>query len=312
MKVLVAGATGVIGRRLVPQLLAGGHEVTALARSRQSARAAEALGARPVQADALDAEATMSAVGEAAPEVLIHQLTSLPRRIDPRHIERDFVFNDRLRSEGTRHLVAAAQASGTRRVIAQSIAFMYAPGPPGTIHPESDPLLSDEQAPQSFRRSARAVRELESAVLAADGVVLRYGYFYGPGSAIAPDGSAGEDVARRRLPVVGGGGGVWSFVHVDDAASATVAALERGRPGAYNVVDDEPARVSEWLPAFADAVGAPKPWRAPAFLARLAAGSYGVATMTRAQGASNELAKAELGWAPAHPSWREGFRSALR
>ena len=312
MKVVVAGATGVIGRRLVPQLLAGGHEVTALVRSPRSARAAEALGAKPVQADALDAGATMRAVGEAAPEILIHQLTSLPRRIDPRQIERDFVLNDRLRSEGTRHLVAAAQASGAPRVIAQSIAFMYAPGPPGTIHRESDPLLSDEQAPRRFRRSARAVRELESAVLGADGVVLRYGYFYGPGSAIAPDGSMGEDVARRRFPVVGDGAGVWSFVHVDDAASATVAALEGGRSGAYNVVDDEPARVSEWLPAFAHALGAPKPWRAPVFLARLAAGSYGVATMTRAQGASNELAKAELGWAPAHPTWREGFRSALR
>jgi nucleoside-diphosphate-sugar epimerase len=311
VKVLVAGATGVIGRRLVPQLLAAGHEVTALVRSPQSARAAETLGAKPVHADALDADACARAVGEAAPEVVIHQLTALPRRIDPRRIERDFVLNDRLRGEGTRNLVAAARACGARRVIAQSIAFMYAPGPPGTIHRESDALISDEQAPKSFSRTARAVRELESSVLGAGGVVLRYGYFYGPGSAIAPDGSMGEDVARRRFPIVGDGAGVWSFVHVDDAASAAVAALERGSSGAYNVVDDEPARVSDWLPAFAQAVGARRPRRVPVFLARLAAGSYGVAAMTRAQGASNELAKAELGWTPAHPSWREGFGSAL-
>jgi nucleoside-diphosphate-sugar epimerase len=166
VKVLVAGATGAIGRRLVPQLLAGGHEVSALVRSPQSASSAQALGAKPVHADALDPDATMRALGEAAPEIVIHQLTSLPRRIDPRRIERDFVLNDRLRSEGTRHLVAAAQASGVRRVIAQSIAFMYAPGPPGTIHRESDALLSEEQAPQSFRRTARAVRELESSATA--------------------------------------------------------------------------------------------------------------------------------------------------
>ena len=261
MKVLIAGATGVIGRRLVPQLLGAAHEVTAMVRSDDAALAAQAAGARHVRADALDAEATMRAVAQAAPEVVIHQLTSLPRRIDPRRIQRDFVLNDRLRSEGTRNLVAAAKASGARRVVAQSIAFMYAPGPAGTLHVESDPLISDEQAPSSFRRSARAVRELESAVLAADGVVLRYGYFYGPGSAIARDGSVGEDVARRRMPVVGRGTGVWSFIHIDDAAAATVAALDRGRPGAYNVVDDEPARVSEWLPALAAALGAPKPRR---------------------------------------------------
>ena len=311
MKVLVAGATGVIGRRLVPQLLGAGHDVTAMVRSEDAARAAQGTGARHVRADALDAQGTMRAVVQAAPEVLVHQLTSIPARIDPRRLERDFAVNDRLRGEGTRNLVAAAQECGARRVIAQSVAFAYAPGPSGTIHRESDPLISDEQASKSFRRSARALRELESAVLGVGGVVLRYGYFYGPGSAIARNGSMGEDVARRRVPVVGRGTGVWSFIHVDDAAAATVAALDRGRAGAYNVVDDEPARVSEWLPAFSAALGAPKPLRAPALLARLAAGSYGVTVMTSAQGASNELAKAELGWAPEYPSWREGFRSAL-
>jgi len=311
VKVLLAGATGVIGRRLVPQLLGAGHDVTAMVRSEDAARAAQGTGARHVRADALDAQGTMRAIAQAAPEVLVHQLTSIPARIDPRRLERDFAVNDRLRGEGTRNLVAAAQECGARRVIAQSVAFAYAPGPPGTVHRESDPLISDEQASKSFRRSARALRELESAVLGVGGVVLRYGYFYGPGSAIARNGSMGEDVARRRVPVVGRGTGVWSFIHIDDAAAATVAALDRGRAGAYNVVDDEPARVSEWLPAFAAALGAPKPLRAPALLARLAAGSYGVAVMTSAQGASNELAKAELGWAPAYSSWREGFRSAL-
>jgi nucleoside-diphosphate-sugar epimerase len=311
VKVLVAGATGVIGRRLVPHLLGAGHEVTAMVRSEDSARAAQQAGAHHVRADALDGAATMRAVTESAPEVLVHQLTSIPARIDPRRLERDFAVNDRLRSEGTRNLVAAAQACGARRLIAQSVAFAYAPGPHGTIHGEGDPLISDEQASKSFRRSARALRELESSVLGAGGVVLRYGYFYGPGSAIARDGSMGEDVARRRVPVVGRGTGVWSFIHVDDAAAATVAALDRGRPGAYNIVDDEPARVSDWLPAFAAALGAPKPLRAPKLLARLAAGSYGVAVMTSAQGASNALAKAELGWAPAYASWREGFTTAL-
>jgi nucleoside-diphosphate-sugar epimerase len=311
VKVLVAGATGVIGRRLVPQLLGAGHDVTAMVRSEDAARAAQGTGARHVRADALNAQGTMRAVAQAAPEVLVHQLTSIPARIDPRRLERDFAVNDRLRGEGTRNLVAAAQECGARRVIAQSVAFAYAPGPPGTIHRESDPLISDEQASKSFRRSARALRELESAVLGAGGVVLRYGYFYGPGSAIARNGSMGEDVARRRVPVVGRGTGVWSFIHIDDAAAATVAALDRAPSGAYNVVDDDPAPVSDWLPAFAAALGAPKPLRAPALLARLAAGSYGVMVMTSAQGASNELAKAELGWAPAYPSWREGFRSAL-
>ncbi len=311
MRVLVAGATGVIGRRLVPALLGDGHDVLGMARSPQSARALEAMGARSVLADALDAAATMRAVGEAAPDAVINQLTSLPKRIDPRRIERDFALNDRLRSDGTRNLLAAAQAGGARRVIAQSIAFMYAPGPAATVHRESDPLLADEQAPKAFRRTAAAIRGLESAVLGAGGVVLRYGYFYGPGSSISADGSMGEDLRRRRMPIVGDGGGVWSLIHVDDAASATVAALAREQPGTYNIVDDEPARVSEWLPAFAAAVDAPRPMRVPVLLARPLAGSYGVATMTRAQGASNALAKGELGWVPAYPSWREGFSSAL-
>jgi len=310
MRVFVAGATGAIGRRLVPLLKSAGHQVTGMTRSPARADALRALGAEPAVADALDADAVREAVATARPEAVIHELTALPQRIDPRRIERDFELNDRLRSEGTRILVASAQQAGARRIIAQSIAFMYARGPAGTLHAESDPLL-DEGAPKAFQRTARAVRELERAVLGAEGVVLRYGYFYGPGSAISREGSMGEDLARRRMPIVGSGGGVWSFIHIDDAARATVAALSRGRSGAYNIVDDEPAPVSQWLPALAQALGAPRPLRAPAFIARFAAGAYGVEIMTKAQGASNRLAKAELGWEPEHASWREGFRDAL-
>jgi nucleoside-diphosphate-sugar epimerase len=310
MRVFLAGATGVIGQRLVPLLVAEGHNVTGMVRSPERVEALRAMGAEPAIADALDADAVRTVVREARPDAVIDQLTSLPRRIDPRKIERDFVLNDRLRSEGTRHLVDAARAAGAGRIVAQSIAFAYAPGPPGTLHLEQDPLLL-EQAPRVFRRSARAIGDLEGAVLDAGGVVLRYGYFYGPGSAISPTGSVGEDLVRRRLPIVGKGEGVWSFIHVEDAARATVAALTRGEPGAYNVVDDNPAAVSEWLPALADVLGAPRPRRVPALIARLAAGSYGVASMTRAQGASNELARAKLGWSPQHPSWREGFQTAL-
>jgi nucleoside-diphosphate-sugar epimerase len=311
VRVFLAGATGVIGRRLTALLVSEGHHVTGMTRSEQRGEAIRALGAEPVIADALDAPAVASAVRQARPDAVVNQLTSLPSRIDPRKIRRDFALNDRLRSEGTRILVDAAHAAGATRILAQSIAFMYAPGPPGTVHGESDPLLAAQEAPESFARSAGAVADLERAVLGAGGVVLRYGYFYGPGSAISRGGSMAEELARRRLPIVGRGAGVWSFIHVDDAARATAAALERGRPDAYNIVDDEPAPVAQWLPALASALGAPRPMRVPAFLARIAAGSYGVSTMTRAQGASNELAKRELGWSPVHASWREGFRTAL-
>jgi nucleoside-diphosphate-sugar epimerase len=309
MRVFLAGATGVIGRRLVPMLLAEGHQVTGMTRSPGKAQQLRIAGAEPVVADALDRQAVQAAVREARPEAVIHQLTALPQRIDPRKIERDFELNDRLRSEGTRVLVDAARAAGAERILAQSIAFAYAPGPPGTIHRESDPLV--HEPPKSFQRSAKALGDLESAVLEASGIVLRYGYFYGPGTSISSSGSMIQDLARRRLPIVGGGGGVWSFIHIDDAARATVAALGREGPSVYNIVDDEPARVADWIPALAEASKAPKPWRVPAFVARLAAGEYGASIMTHGQGASNELAKRDLGWQPAHPSWREGFRTSL-
>jgi nucleoside-diphosphate-sugar epimerase len=309
MRVFVAGATGVIGRRLVPMLLADGHQVTGMSRSPNKVQALRAIGAEPVVADALDAQAVSAAVREARPDAVIHQLTSLPPRIDPRKIARDFATNDRLRSEGTRILVDAAQAAGATRLLAQSVAFAYAPGPVGTVHEEGDPLYLD--SPEPFRRSANALHALERAVTDAGGISLRYGYFYGPGSSISASGSMGYEISRRRLPIVGHGQGVWSFIHVEDAARATVAALASGRRGPYNIVDDDPAPVCQWLPALAAALGAPPPRRIPAWLARPVAGSYGVSVMTSAQGAANELAKRELDWEPQIPSWREGFRTGL-
>jgi 2-alkyl-3-oxoalkanoate reductase len=311
MRIFLAGATGAIGCHLVPLLLADGHQVTGTTRSPERARDLQAAGAEAVVADALDADAVRTAVVAAQPDAVIHQLTAIPARLDPRTIERDFVLNDRLRSEGTRHLVSAAREAGARRVIAQSIAFIYATGTPGSLHLESDPLLDDEQSPKSFRRTARAVRELEQTVLEAGGIVLRYGYFYGPGSSIARNGAMADELHRRRVPVVGGGGGVWSFIHLADAARATVAALAHDGPAVFNIVDDDPAPVAQWLPALAQALHAPRPWRVPTLIARPLAGSYGIQTMTRVQGASNALAKRELGWQPHYESWREGFREGL-
>jgi 2-alkyl-3-oxoalkanoate reductase len=311
MRVFLAGATGVIGRRLLPLLLAEGHEVTGMTRSAARTEQLRAVGAEAVVADAFDAEQLKRAVAEARPDAVIHQLTSIPPRIDPRKMERDFATNDRLRTEGTANLVAAAKAAGVTRVLAQSVAFFYAPGPPGTVHDEGDPLLREDQAPTPVKRSTAALASLERTVLDAGGTVLRYGYFYGPGSAISREGSTGREVARGRLPIVGSGAGVWSFIHVDDAAAATVAALGANKPGVFNVVDDEPARVAEWIPALARALGARKPRKVPALLARAFAGSYGVAIMTEAQGASGALAKRELGWTPRYASWREGFETAL-
>ena len=311
MRVFLAGATGVIGRRLLPLLLAEGHQVTGTTRSRERVDQLRSAGAEPVLVDAFDAAALAQAVADARPDAVIHQLTAIPPRIDPRKMERDFATNDRLRTEGTANLVAAARAAGVERLIAQSVAFFYAPGPPGTIHGEDDPLLSEQQALGPVKRSTKALASLERTVLDAGGTILRYGYFYGPGSAIARDGSTGEAVAKRQLPIVGSGAGVWSFVHVDDAAAATVAALDANKPGVFNVVDDEPARVADWIPALAEALAARKPRKVPALLARPLAGRYGVTMMTEAQGATNARAKRELGWSPKHTSWREGFRTAL-
>jgi nucleoside-diphosphate-sugar epimerase len=311
VRVFLAGATGAIGRPLVARLLAKGHEVIGSTRSPERARQLEQAGASAVVLDALDREAVIAAVSAAAPQAVIHELTALPQRIDPRKMVRDFALNDRLRTEGTQILLDAAAAAGAKRILTQSIAFTYAPGPPGTVHPESDPLMRGEDTSPTYARSADALRELERLTLRAGGLVLRYGYFYGTGTAICAEGSIGREMRRGRMPIVGGGGGVWSFIHIEDAAAATLAALTEGAPGAYNIVDDDPAPVRDWIPALADALGARRPMRVPALIARPLAGSYGVYAMTAIQGARNEKAKQALNWTPEHPSWRKGFTQAL-
>ncbi len=311
MRVLVAGASGAIGRPLLPRLLRDGHTVIGMSRSPKGADAIGALGAQPLVCDALDPDAVMSAVAGVAPDAIIHQLTALPAAIEPRRLGRQLAATDRLRREGTRNLVDAALAAGTRRFVAQSVAFMYAPAG-GPVKSEEDPLYLD--APPTLAPSIEAVAELERIVRQTpgiDGLVLRYGYFYGPGTAYAADGSIAAQVRRRRFPIVGAGTGTYSFVHVEDAADATALALGRGAPGVYNVVDDEPAAVSAWLPAYAAAIGAPPPRRVPELVARVVAGSVAVYQLNHLRGATNAKAMRELGWTPAHPSWRTGFRAAL-
>jgi 2-alkyl-3-oxoalkanoate reductase len=311
MKVFLAGATGVIGRPLVPMLVKAGHEVTAMTRSETKTQALREAGAEPVVCDVFDAEALRESVVAASPQAVIHELTDLPPTLDPRRMEEQTAGNDRIRTEGTRNLVGAAVAADAKRIVAQSIAFAYAPTG-GSVKDEDEPLFDD--APWPWSRSVEALRELERLVTQTEGIegiVLRYGFFYGPGSAYAGNGYIAREVRRRRFPLVGSGGGVFSYIHVDDAAAATLAALERGRPGIYNVVDDDPAPMREWLPHYADALGAKKPFRVPKLIARLVAGAYTTQMATELRGASNERAKRELDWTPRYPSWRQGFREAL-
>jgi nucleoside-diphosphate-sugar epimerase len=303
MRVLVAGAGGVIGRPLIGLLTAAGHEVVALTRSASKAEYLRAAGAEPVICDALQAAELARAVKAARADVVVNQLTALPARINPRRITRDLAATNRLRTEGTRNLMAAA--AGVAHVVAQSVAFAYAPGD-GDLRRESDPLYHG--APDGFRPAVRAISDLEQATLRTAGVrgaVLRYGYFYGPGTAYAADGSIAADVRRRRFPIIGSGSGVFSFVHLDDAATATLAAIEQHAEGIYNIVDDEPARVSDWLPAYARILGAPAPRRLPPWAGRVLGGSYAVYLMIEMPGASNQHARAALGWRPQRPSWRE-------
>jgi nucleoside-diphosphate-sugar epimerase len=309
MRVFVAGATGAVGTRLVPALVEAGHSVVGMTRSPEKAVAVRSAGAEPVVADALDREAVTEAVRSAEPEAVVHQLTALPSKFNARKVDRLFATTNRLRTEGTDHLLAAAQAAGARRFVAQSFAGWPYARVGGPVKTEDDPL--DPDPPAAMRGTVEAIRHLERAVLGADGVegiVLRYGGFYGPGTGL---GAMLDEVRRRRFPIVGKGTGMWSFVHMEDVAGATLAAVERGAPGVYNVVDDEPAPVSEWLPYLAEAIGAKPPRRVPAFVGRLVAGEAAVSLMTQARGASNEKAKRELGWQPIYPSWREGFRSGL-
>jgi nucleoside-diphosphate-sugar epimerase len=312
MRIFLAGATGALGRRLVPLLVGHGHQVTAMTRSPEKAAGLRVAGADPLVADALDRGAVLEAVAAARPEVVVHQLTDLAGATNLRRFDEGFAATNRLRTQGTDHLVEAARAAGARRLVAQSFAGWPFARVGGPVKTEDDPL--DPDPPAQLRRTLDAIRHLESAVLGAadlEGVVLRYGGFYGPGTSAGVGGYLLDDLRRRRLPVVGAGGGVWSFVHIDDAATATVAAVERGAPGIYQIVDDDPAPVSAWLPALAAAAGARPPRRVPVWLARLLAGEHGVVLMTEARGASNAKARRELGWAPAYPSWRQGFRRGL-
>ena len=318
MKVFVAGATGAIGIQLVPQLAAAGHDVIAMTRSPAKTDALRVLGARPVVADALDPDAVARAVAETEPEAIIHQLTALkgdPGLRDMRSPDRFGAMTNRLRTEGTDHLLAAGRAVGIRRFIAQSIVAI------GTYARTGGPAKTEDDTPDldlpaKGRSGADALRYLEDAVTGidwAEGIVLRYGAFYGPGTGVSadPDALLTKAIRKRRLPIIGDGGGVWSYVHIEDAASATVAAVDNGRPGIYNVVDDEPAPVREWLPFLAEQLGAKRPMRVPRLVVRLLAGEAAVMQMTEVRGGSNAKAKRVLGWQPRWSSWRVGFAKGL-
>jgi 2-alkyl-3-oxoalkanoate reductase len=320
MKVFLAGATGVLGRALVPQLVARGHEVVGMTRSASKQDLVRSLGARPVVADALDPDAVAQAVASAEPEVIVHQLTALsgPMSVrDARRPDRSVAatMTNRLRTEATDHLLAAGRAVGARRFVAQSFgAFRFA-RTGGPVHTEADPLDPNDP-PAALRTAQAAYLYLEQAVTTiewGEGLALRYGGFYGPGTSmsLAPDAQMAAPIRKRRFPIVGDGGGVWSYVHIEDAAAATAVAVERGQPGIYNVVDDEPAPAREWLPVLASALDAKPPRRVPRWLARLLAGEAATVMMTEARGASNEKAKRELGWKPRYASWRQGFAQGL-
>jgi nucleoside-diphosphate-sugar epimerase len=268
------------------------------------------LGALPVVADALDRDQVEDAVGSASPDVIVHQLTAIPAVLDLRHFDRDFALTNRLRTEGTDYLLSAGQALGVRRFVAQSYFASYA-RTGAAVKSEEDAL--DTAPPREQRGVVASIRHVEEAVLGArwtEGIVLRYGAFYGPGTSLAPGAEQVELIRKRRFPLVGDAGGVWSFIHIADAAEATVAAVEHGSRGVYNVVDDDPAPVAVWLPALAQELGAKRPMHVPRFVGRLFAGEVGVVMMTELRGASNAKAKRELAWRPAHPSWRQGFAMA--
>jgi 2-alkyl-3-oxoalkanoate reductase len=319
MKVFVAGATGVLGRELVPRLVARDHEVVGMTRSASKQDLVRGLGARPVVADALDPDAVAQAVASAEPEVIVHELTALSGKLSLRfirHPERSAasIMTNRLRTEATDHLLASGRAVGARRFVAQSIAAFGFGGTAGRLQTEADPL--DPDPPAAMRPGLAAVVHLEQAVTTiewGEGLALRYGAFYGPetGFSLAPDAVIAGPIRKRRFPLVGDGGGVWSFVHIEDAAAVTVASVEHGEPGIYNVVDDDPAPVREWLPVLASALGAKPPRRVPRWLGRLLAGEMATVMMTEVRGASNEKARRELGLRPRYASWRQGFAQGL-
>jgi 2-alkyl-3-oxoalkanoate reductase len=310
MRVFVAGASGAIGTRLLPQLVERGHEVVASTRTAEKSDLLRSLGATPLVMDGLDAAAAGEAVARAEPEVIVHEMTALAGFGDLRHFDAGFARTNELRTRGTDNLLAAADAVGVRRFVAQSYAGWPNERVGGPVKTEEDPLDADPPAEQ--RRAIEAIGYLERAVVRAapvEGLVLRYGSLYGPGTAMANE--YAELIRKRKMPIVGDGAGIWSFVHADDAAAATVIAVERGAPGLYNIVDDEPAAVAQWLPYLAACLGARPPRRVPTWLARFAIGEVGVSMMTQVRGSSNAKAKRELGWQPRWPSWRDGFRRGL-
>ena len=301
MRVLVAGASGAIGTRLVPQLIDRGHEVIGTSTSPKSAERVRRLGAKPILLDLLDPQAVRKSVLGAAPDAIVHEATALADARFTRNLDRQFVATNRLRTEGTDALIAAAREAAVSRFVGQSFAsYRYLSG--GPVKTEDDPL---DTPPESMRESSAAMAYLERAATGAGGIVLRYGVFYGA----ANDGLV-EPVRKRQFPIVGDGGGMISWIHLDDAAAATVLALEHDGPALYNIVDDEPAPVREWLPVLAEALGAKPPRRFPRWLARLFAGEAAVMLGTQARGASNAKAKRELAWEPRYASWRQGFRAA--
>ena len=312
MKVFVAGGTGAVGKRLVPLLVAGGYDVVAMTRSRSGETKLRAMGAAPVLADGLDRAAVMQAVMRAEPEVVIHEMTSLARAKSFKKFDAAFALTNRLRTEGLDYLLEAAVAAGARRFVAQSYGNWNYERTGSVPKTEEDPF--DPEPPANQRQTMAAIRYLEGKVLGRtelDGIALRHANHYGPGTGFALDGDLVALVRKRQLPIIGDGAGVWAFSHVDDLAQATLAAMERGRPGVYNLVDDYPAPAAEWISALAEAVGAKPPRRVPVWLGRLAAGEVGVSMMTQIRGTSNAKAKRELAWAPRFPSYREGFREGL-
>lgn len=312
MRIFVAGATGALGRQLLPKLAAAGHSVWGMTRFSAKASLIRAAGATPAIADALDQDAVLSAVANAAPEVVVHELTALSSFASLRRFDRELAQTNRLRTEGTHYLLKAARAAGAQRFVAQSFAGWPFAREGGPVKAEENPL--DPNPPTPARQTLAAIWELEAMVTEAndlEGIVLRYGFFYGPGTSLGDGGKQLDPIRRRLLPIFGSGAGIWSFVHICDAAEATRLAVEHGKPGIYNIVDDDPAPVSEWLPALAAALGAKPPYHVPAWLGRLAIGSQGMALMTESRGASNAKAKRELSWHLQYPSWRVGFRCGL-
>ena len=312
MKVFVTGGTGAIGQFLLPLLVENKHEVVALTRSANKATKLEDIGVTPVIADPLDKQALTAAVRRAEPEVIIHQLTSLSSVGNFRNFDQEFALTNRFRTEVTDTLLAAARTIGTRRLIAQSYCGWPYAKKGGPVKTEEDPL--DPKPPESFTKTLAAIRSLEDKLKSTrflEGIALRYGLFYGPGTGIGKNGVVVKMVKKRRFPIVGGGGGIWSFIHVIDAARATIAAISRGAAGVYNIVDDEPAKVATWLPVLAKEIGAKPPFRIPHWLGELTIGKAGVSIMTQIRGCSNAKAKRELGWTPIYPSWRIGFADGL-